>query len=256
MMRIFDMPKLWIFLAVPVLFAQHQAPAASESPRAESGTALFRRHCASCHGKGGEGGRAPSLTGNLHAGDAEADVIRVVSGGIPGTEMMSYEARLGPEKIARIVAYVRSVKRSEAPLEGDPARGEAVFWGKGGCGRCHGVGSRGNRIGPDLSRIGRRRSVGYLRESLLAPDVDIVNNFNGVIVVTADGKTVRGLARSVDDFNVVLQEFSGAVRSFERGELRSVSSNPQSLMPAYGKVLSEAEVDDVLAYLLTLGASQ
>jgi len=250
------MPKLWVFLAVPVLFAQHQAPAASDSLAAELGTALFRRHCASCHGKGGEGGRAPSLTGHLHVGDAEVDVIRVVSRGIAGTEMTSYEARLGPEKIARIVAYVRSVKRSESPLDGDPARGEAVFWGKGGCGNCHAAGNRGNRIGPDLSRIGRQRSVGYLRESLLAPDADIVNNFNGVTVVTADGEAVRGIARSVDDFNVVLQEFSGAVRSFPRGALRSVSSGPQSLMPAYGKALSAAEIDDVLAYLLTLGASQ
>jgi putative heme-binding domain-containing protein len=196
------------------------------------------------------------LTGHLHVGDAEADVIRVVSGGIAGTEMTSYEARLGPEKIARIVAYVRSVRRSEPPLDGDPARGEAVFWGKGGCGNCHAAGNRGNRIGPDLSRIGRQRSVGYLRESLLAPDADIVNNFNGVTVVTADGKTVRGIARSVDDFNVVLQEFSGEVRSFLRGALRSVSSDPQSLMPAYGKALSAAEIDDVLTYLLTLGASQ
>ena len=217
---------------------------------------MFRRHCASCHGKGAEGGRAPSLTGHLHVGDAEADVIRVVSGGIAGTEMTSYEVRLGPDKIARIAAYVRSVKRSESPLDGDPARGEAVFWGKGGCGNCHAAGNRGNRIGPDLSRIGRQRSVGYLRESLLAPDADIVNNFNGVTVVTADGEAVRGIARSVDDFNVVLQEFSGAVRSFLRGELRSVSSDPQSLMPAYGKALSAAEIDDVLAYLLTLGASQ
>jgi putative heme-binding domain-containing protein len=251
------MAKLSVFLLVPLLSAQHQTPgAAADLSAAESGTALFRRHCASCHGKGGEGGRAPSLTGRLRAGDTDTDVIRVVAGGLPGTEMMSYEARLGPEKIARIVAYVRSVKRSESPLQGDARRGETIFWGKGGCGNCHVAGDRGNRIGPDLSQIGRQRSIGYLRESLLTPDADIGNNFYGVTVVTAEGKTVRGIARSVDDFNVVLQEFSGAVRSFDRGALRSVSSTPQSLMPAYGNVLSAGEIDDLLTYLLTLGASR
>jgi len=249
------MAKIWVCLIAPLLYAQHQSPAADLSA-AESGTALFRRHCASCHGKGGEGGRAPSLTGHLRSGDNDADAIRVVSGGIPGTEMMSYEARLGPEKIARIVAYVRSLKRSESPLHGDAGRGASIFWGKGGCGNCHAAGNRGNRIGPDLSRIGAQRSVGYLRESLLTPDADIVNNFDGVTVVTGDGNTVRGLARSVDDFNVVLQEFSGSVRSFDRGALRSVSSGPQSLMPAYGTVQSADEIDDVLTYLLTPGVSR
>jgi hypothetical protein len=51
--------------------------------------------------EGGEGGRAPSLTGKLRTGDTDADMIRVIASGIPGTEMPSYEARLGQAKIAR-----------------------------------------------------------------------------------------------------------------------------------------------------------
>src|SRR4051812_49285060 len=125
------MSAILILLAATIAFAQHQNPPDAGSP--DSGTALFRRHCRSCHGGGGEGGRAPSLTGRLHAGDSDADMIRVIAAGIPGTEMSAYSARLGDEKIARIVAYVRSVKRDEPSMAGDAARGEALFWGKGGC---------------------------------------------------------------------------------------------------------------------------
>src|SRR5690349_6382439 len=107
------------------------------------GAALYRQNCQSCHGRGGEGGRAPSLTGRLRAGESDADMLRVVSNGIAGTEMASYSIRLGNEKIAQIVAYVRSVKRESAALSGDAARGEALFWGKGGCGGCHAVAGRG-----------------------------------------------------------------------------------------------------------------
>src|ERR1041384_1027569 len=125
-----DMSKFrwiaWIPVFCAAAFAQHQNPPAEAS---ETGTAVFRRHCASCHGKGGEGGRAPSLTGRLRAGDSDADVFRTISAGIPGTEMSSYDPRLGSEKISRIVSYLRSVKRSEPPMAGDAARGAAVFWG-------------------------------------------------------------------------------------------------------------------------------
>src|ERR1051325_1680516 len=102
---------LILFLMCGAAFAQHEA--ASGPAAAESGAALFRRHCRSCHGRGGEGGRAPSLTGRLHAGDTDGDMARVVANGMPGTEMLSYSARLGEEKIARIVAFLRSVKREE-----------------------------------------------------------------------------------------------------------------------------------------------
>src|SRR4051812_17359070 len=175
-------------LLLPLLcaaaFAQHEIQTGPAAP--ESGAALFRRHCRSCHGRGGEGGRAPSLTGRLHAGDADADMLRVISAGIPGTEMLSYSARLGDDKVASIVAYLRTVKREEPSTAGDASRGETLFWGKGGCGSCHLVGNRGNRLGPELSNIGRQRSSGFLRESLVKPEADIAAEYRAAKVVTAD----------------------------------------------------------------------
>jgi len=244
-------------LLLPLLcaaaFAQHEIQTGPAAP--ESGAALFRRHCRSCHGRGGEGGRAPSLPGRLHAGDTDADMARVISGGLPGTDMLAYSARLGDEKIGRIVAYLRSVKREEPSMAGDAARGETVFWGKGACASCHAVGARGNRLGPDLTSIGRQRSAGFLRESLVKPDADIVQGYQAAKVVTADGQTIRGIERAFSEFSVVLQDFSGKVHSFNRVSLKSAERENGSLMPSYEKALTAAELDDVLKYLASLGRS-
>ena len=92
-------------------------------------------------------------------GDQDADLFRVISNGVPGTEMTAYGERLSPDNIWRIVAFIRSTSGSESKLAGDSSHGDALFWGKGACGNCHAVGTRGNQIGPDLTRIGRQRPV-------------------------------------------------------------------------------------------------
>jgi len=235
-------------------WAQTAAPPGNPGA-VEAGAQLFERHCESCHGKGGHEGRAPDLTsGHLASGARDEDLFRTISDGIPGSEMSAYAARLKPAEIRNIIAFVRSRSRAgEAPLTGDKARGEALFWGKGGCANCHAVGARGNLVGPDLSRIGRQRSVSYLRESLVNPGGDIVRGYEGLTVVTRDGKTIRGIERHRDDFSVVLQDFSGKIYSFERSSLRSVTADRSSLMPSYDGRFSPTEMNDLLAYLFTLG---
>jgi cytochrome c oxidase cbb3-type subunit 3 len=219
----------------------------------EAGAGIFQKHCGSCHGKGGHGGRAPDLTrSSLTSGDRDEDLFRTISKGIEGTEMEAYGERLRAEDMRGVIAFIRDSGRDHAPLAGDAANGKAIFWGKGGCGNCHAVGNLGNRIGPDLSRIGRRRGAEYLRESIVAPSADIVPDYGGVTVVLRDGKSVRGVERALDDFSAVLQDFSGKIYSFDRSGVRAVTRDAESLMPAYGKQLSETELNDVVVYLSTL----
>jgi putative heme-binding domain-containing protein len=238
------------------LAASSQIPAqiVDQATPAEMGARIFRQHCGSCHGKSGHGGRAPDLTlGSLVSGDLDADLFRTISKGIPGTEMEAYAERLGDENVRRVIAFLRSTNGGESPLGGDPAKGQPLFWGKGGCGNCHAVGSRGNRVGPDLSRIGRQRSADYLRESLLAPSADIVPGYDAMTVIARDGRTFRGIERVLDDFSAILQDFSGKVYSFDRSGVRSATHDAESLMPAYRETFSETELSDLLAYLSTLG---
>ena len=48
--------------------------------------------------------------------------------------------------------------RAILALEGDPGRGEKLFWSQAvHCGSCHQIGDRGTPVGPDLSTIGKLR---------------------------------------------------------------------------------------------------
>ncbi len=241
-----------LFLAPLTAFSQVSNPFAANAKAADAGLGLFHIYCGSCHGKQAQGGRAPNLTrGSFHAGDTDADLFRVISEGIPGTEMSSYDERLGPENIWRIITFLRSSTRNEAPVTGDAAHGEKLFWGKGACGNCHSIGTRGNSVGPDLSRIGRRRSASYLRSSIVDPSADIAPGYGSVTVVTRDAKTIRGIEKALDDFSVVLVDFTGRVYSFDRSDVRLVTRDTRSLMPDYDKTFTDAEMNDLLAFLMT-----
>ena len=243
---------LWL---AGLALAQTANPFAGNPQAADSGQRLFRANCSGCHGRRGEGGRAPDLTRASNPNDPDAALFRTISDGRPGTDMAGYRGRLPDENIWRIVSFLRSSGRNEAPPTGNAARGEALFWGKGNCSHCHAIGTRGNQLGPALGGIGGRH-LAYLRESLVAPGAQIVGGFESVTAVTNEGTSLRGIERALDDFAVVFQDFSGKLYSFDRSALRSVTRDTQSLMPAYGKLLSEAEIDDVVAYLFTLGKKE
>ncbi len=171
--------------------------------------------------------------------------------------MPAYGDRLNADAVWRLVSYVRSVARHDAEtVPGDVAAGEKVFWGKGACGQCHRVGGKGSGIGPDLTRAGRQRSLKYLRSSVMTPDSDITPGYGTVKVVQKDGKTISGVERSIDNFSVQLMDLSGKYHSFVREDVISIARESRSLMPSYGTVFSESEMNDLLAYLLSLRGSR
>ncbi len=226
---------------------------------AETGRWTFRILCAPCHGIHAEGGRGPDLTlGTFAAGDRDADLVRVIARGVPGTEMAAYAGRVSDLEIAQLVAYIRSVAHSErGAVRGDVAAGEKIFWTKGGCGQCHRVGVKGTSVGPDLTRVGRQRSVAYLTASVVRPDADVTPGFATVTVVTRDGKKIVGVERNFDNFSAQFVDLAGKYYSFEREDVSSMTREPRSLMPStYGKMLSAGEVDDLVAYLHSLRGGQ
>src|SRR5262249_306424 len=146
-------------------------PSAGDATAVESGRLQFRMACAGCHGLRATGGRSgPDLTrGTFAAGNTEADLYRVISDGVPGTERTAFTGSPQDDDGWRLVSYLHSLSPHDtAPIPGDPAAGERLFWEKGGCGQCHRIGTRGSTLGPNLSRIGRQRSLAYLRESIVS----------------------------------------------------------------------------------------
>ena len=252
---------LVLVLAAGLAVAQvePQNPYKNDPGAVEVGRGVFRISCSPCHGIHAEGGRGPNLTlGVYSVGDRDADLFNVIMNGVPYSEMRGY-AGMGPENVWRIVSYLRVAAKGAAAekLPGDAASGEKLFWGKGACGQCHRVNTRGGRLGPDLTRSGRSRTPQYLRESVVSPDADLTPGYDTITVVTRDGKKIVGAQRGYDNFSAQLVDSQDNYHSFLKNEVTSIQREEKSLMPAgYGKMFSKAELDDLVAYLSSLGVKR
>ena len=144
-------------------------------------------------------------------------------------------------------------------MTGNAAAGEATFWGKAGCGRCHEVNARGLDIGPDLSDAGKN-SATYLRGMILDPDAakPIQRRWFGpsaVSIKTSDGVEVKGIKRAEDNYTLLMTDLTGKLRRFDRKDILAETAETKSLMPDnYGQLLSPLEVQDLVAYLKSLKA--
>ena len=240
-------------LAFAAAAAAQSNPFATDPKAPEAGRGIFRIYCSPCHGLRGEGVRAPDLTRGVYAvGDSDAALFAVIANGAQGTEMPAFLERLSSsDNVWKLVSYIRSIARRDAvALKGDSARGEKLFWGKGGCGACHRVGDKGGRAGPELSRIGRERSLAYLRTSVVDANADITPGYATITVVTRDGRTISGVQRGYDNFSAQLMDSGERLHSFFRDEVQSIRREFKSVMPeTYAKLFREEELDDLLAYL-------
>ncbi|MGV3662833.1 MAG: c-type cytochrome [Prosthecobacter sp.] len=130
--------------------AENHAPASKLPPRpawfaeealvkarAESGHKLFAVHCASCHGEKADGaGPAAALLKDiwgmpaapsdlrqphLRCGDAPEDLFRVLSTGLNGTPMVSFDSVLSESQRWDIIAHVLGRRLKSGPVLGGPS---------------------------------------------------------------------------------------------------------------------------------------
>ena len=235
-----------LFLLPLAVYAQSDAGIAQ-------GRAAFRGNCAFCHGLNAQGGRGPNLvSAPLHHGDTDSDLKNSIKNGIPGTPMPAFSG-FGDDELNHLVKFLRSLSGAAAPkttLSGDAKAGRDVYE-KNGCAGCHRIGLSGSVFGPDLTRIGAARPVEYLRESIVKPSADIAPEWEGVTVVDNAGKRTTGVRINEDTFTLQLRTMAQKFASFSKQELRTLSYEKKSLMPAYEK-LAPADLDNLLAYLATL----
>jgi len=183
---------------------------------------------------------------------------------MPGTRMTADERQ-------QLVSYVRELGRVRMPtVEGDPAAGSEIFWGKGNCGQCHTVGIRGGRTGPDLSSIGVARGPSHLRAALLDPAsaipdsftvyrrvVFMPDNFLQIRVTTREGKSITGLRVDEDAFTIQIRDYADRLYSFRKDELRELIKDwGKTPMPSYRGVLIDTELQNVVAYLASLRGAE
>lgn len=255
------MKRLVAGLAISALSALAQNAGAQDT-----GATLFREHCAPCHGPRGEGGKGANLAvRRLPRAPDDATLGAIIAQGIPGTEMPV--TRMTDAERAAVIQYVRGLAHTlSATVGGNPKHGEDLFWGKANCGRCHTVGPRGGRIGPDLTNIGERRGPANLRQSLLDPQAGTPDNFAQyrkviympdnylrVRVVTAAGRQITGARVDEDSFTIQIRDDADRIYSFRKDQLKELHEDwGKSPMPNYRGVLSDAELNDVVAYVASL----
>jgi putative heme-binding domain-containing protein len=196
-------------------------------------------------------------------------VFNTIKTGVPGTLMPSWNGKLTDDQIWKIASYIRVLRGTaiDAPLPGNVAHGEEVFWGKGQCGGCHMVKGKGGLTGPDLSNIAGMRKVNSITDALTKPEHRIfgpggahlaalppMDTYPPVQIVTSDGKSHDGVLMNQDGFSLQLLGSDQKLHTFDRANVRSVTQKAKSLMPTdYDKRLTKDEFADLMAYLTRLG---
>src|SRR5215472_5817081 len=237
-------------------------------PDLEEGKRQFVQNCSTCHGVNGGGEVGPDLHGVV-AKLGDSAVHDIIRRGIPGTAMPG-SATMSEKQIIDTVAYLQNLSAApaSATVAGDPAKGEPLYKSSG-CPTCHMIAGQGGDIGPELTRIGAMRGAAGLKRRLHDPGADLPKVGEGGVfgsrwtqylmfrAVEKDGRVIEGMRVGEDSFSIVLKDAGGKLHGLWKPDLRSLEKEPgKSFMPSFKDALSEAQLDELVAYLMTLKGSE
>ena len=247
-----------IFAASAVLVASGAATAAAQDhgqytqAEIDAGSRVYSRQCASCHGPNGDQVSGVDLRRQqFRRSSSDEDLARVIT---TGTNAGMPPFALQPAELTGVVAFIRAgFDLTARPVRvGTAARGKTVVEGKGGCMACHRINGVGSRVAPDLSDIGVARNVEALHRSLTDPTSGMMPINRPVRVTMKDGRTISGRRLNEDTYTVQLIDDKERLHSLAKSDMRNYVVETKSPMPVYAGKLNDAELADVIAYLLTL----
>jgi putative heme-binding domain-containing protein len=226
----------------------------------ENGARLYQSSCAGCHGPNGD--MVPGIElqrGQFRRATNDTEIVRIIQSGIPGTTMPP--SSFSETQAGSIVAYLRSVAPASGVgrggaitvARGDAAKGKTIYESKGQCATCHRISGNGPRVAPDLTEIGTIRPASELHEKLVDPNAAVRPGNRFVEAVTKKGTKINGRLLNQDTFTIQLLDSSERLVSLSRSDLQGdVTFVKNSPMPSYRDKLTAAEIDDLVAYLVTL----
>ena len=188
----------------------------STSAAAPDGKALYEEHCTACHQSQGRGGIGLPLSKSKLESVSDDYLTKTIRLGRPGRIMPPFE-ELSDAQVAALVAYMRGwhdkpgMKFGLTRIVGNLDRGKLLY--QQHCVECHGEDGSGEGPGTGVTQSRER-------QFLVMPPA--INN--------------PGFLQSAPD-----QMIKHTVMKGRRG----------SDMPAFGKKLAEAQIDDIVAYVRT-----
>jgi len=249
------------------------APASAANPfqgnaqAIDEGRAVYNQTCTVCHGPDGTAGEMGPALGEparRYAQATDSQIFDAIKNGISGTPMPPFGSQLKDDDIWKVAGYIRGLRGTavDAPLPGDVAAGEQIFWGKGDCGSCHVMKAKGGLIGPDLTNIAGSRKTASIVSALTRdqhrvfgdggaiPRVLIPNTtYQPVHVTTSDGKVTSGVLKNEDSYSLQIMGTDNQLHMFDRAKVKVVYDR-KSLMPSdYDKRLTPDELKNLLAFL-------
>lgn len=135
-------------------------------------------------------------------------------------------------------------------LPGDAERGRQLFFSQRiGCANCHQLDGKGNRVGPELSHIGRRFSREQLAEAILYPSLAVRTGYETWTVIREDGRVANGLLESTGDV-LTLRDNRGQPIRIPRADVQALKRQQISIMPDPAALkLTPQETADLIAVL-------
>jgi putative heme-binding domain-containing protein len=245
-----------------------RSSSAQSAAEVQAGKVLFGHLCVTCHGPDGGGGSGPPLNrAKLVNAPDDAALRTIIADGIPNRGMPRVRRTLDSEQRA-LVAYVRSLGRTARPASRGSAPKGRDLYAKMTCAACHIVKGQGGSFGPELTDIGVMRGPQYLRQALVEPAAVLptgtlrvpgpgYSEYLPVRVVMKDGAEVRGIRLNEDLFSIQLRDQSGKFHSIRKSNAEVIRKEAGvSLMPSFAGRMNDAELDDLVAYLSSLGSAQ
>ena len=217
----------------------------------ENGSRIYILQCALCHGLDGTWMYPINLSiGQFRTAHSDDDLRKIISEGSAEGRMPA--ANLNEDELDAVVAYIRvgfDPDGSKVRI-GDAKNGQNIYENKGRCIDCHRINGKGPRTAPDLSEIGLTRTPAALQRSLQAPMAALFPINRPVTLVTKNGETVTGRRLNEDTYTVQLIDSKERLRSLVKADLISYKISEGSTHKP--TTLSDEEVADIIAYLLTL----
>jgi putative heme-binding domain-containing protein len=136
---------------------------------------------------------------------------------------------------------------------GDAERGRQLFFdiGKSQCAKCHRVGDQGERLGPELTGVGRRFSRVHLIESILVPGRTIAPSYQTVVVTLTDGRVVSGIKIAETGDVLTVADAEGKRHDLEMLAIEEEHTSSTSTMPdGLEKQFTTNEFIDLIAFLV------